>query len=58
MMVATSTSGKRDRREGGDVLAALFPINGPTKDGGADVARGTTGGAVGAEVVAAMPWFK
>jgi len=58
VMVATSTSGKRDRREGGDVPAAMFPVNGPTKDGGADVARSTTGGAVGAEVVATVPWFK
>jgi len=58
VMVATSTLGKRDRREGGDVPAAMFPINSPMKDGGADVARGTIGGAVGAEVVAAVPRFK
>jgi len=57
-MVAVSTSGKRDRREGGNVPAAMFPVNGPMKDGGADVARGTTGGAVGAEVVAAVLRFK
>jgi len=58
VMVAALTSGKRDRREGDDVLAAMFPVNSPTKDGRADVARGTTGGAVEAEVVAAVLQFK
>ena len=49
VMVAASTSGKRERREGGDVPAAVFPVKGPTKDGRADAAGGATSGTVGGE---------
>ena len=47
MMVAASTSGKRERRDGGDILAAVFPIKGPTKNGRADTSGGTTSGTIG-----------
>ena len=47
--MAASTSGKRERREGGDIPAAVFPIKGPTKDGRADATRGATSGTVGGE---------
>ena len=53
MMVAASTSEKRERREDGNVPAATFPVKGPMKDGSANAARGATGGTVGAEGVAA-----
>jgi hypothetical protein len=61
VMVATLTSGKRERREVGDIPAAMFPVKGPTKDGKAGVARGATNGMAGDEDAGAVDvvtmWF-